>query len=146
MWLENLKELKIKAGMSSKQIAEKTNLPERTVTRIFSGETDNPYVDTLHRIVTALGSSLNDIFADTKAVVASESLVEAKETATEAVAERDHATTENEELKAKVAELEAKRVPVLSDLTGGGKKEKPVTSKQIMDEWFNGKAEGGEGK
>lgn len=51
-----------------------------------------------------------------------------------------------EALEAKVAELEAKRVPVLSDLTGGGKKEKPVTAKQIMDEWFNGKAEGGEGK
>ena len=49
-------------------------------------------------------------------------------------------------LEAKVAELEAKRVPVISDLTGGGKKEKPVTAKQIMDEWFNGKAEGGEGK
>lgn len=48
-------------------------------------------------------------------------------------------------LEAKVAELEAKRVPVLSELTGG-KKEKPVTAKQIMDEWFNGKAEGGEGK
>lgn len=51
-----------------------------------------------------------------------------------------------EALEAKVAELEAKRVPVISDLTGGGKKEKPVTAKQIMDEWFNGKREGGEGK
>ena len=51
-----------------------------------------------------------------------------------------------EALEAKVAELEAKRVPVLSDLTGGGKKEKPVSAKQIMDEWLNGKAEGGEGK
>jgi hypothetical protein len=50
-----------------------------------------------------------------------------------------------EALEAKVAELEAKRVPVISDLTGG-KKEKPVSAKQIMDEWFNGKAEGGEGK
>lgn len=50
-----------------------------------------------------------------------------------------------EALETKVAELEAKRVPVLSDLTGG-KKEKPVSVQQIMDEWFNGKAEGGEGK
>jgi chromosome segregation ATPase len=49
-------------------------------------------------------------------------------------------------LEDKVAELEAKRVPVISDLTGGGKKEKPVSAKQIMDEWLNGKAEGGEGK
>lgn len=114
MWLENLKELKIKAGMSSKQVAEKTGLPERTVARIFSGETDNPYVDTLRRIVTSLGSSLNDIFADTKAVVASESLAEAKEAATEAVAERDQAATENEELKAKIAELE-KTIAVLED-------------------------------
>ena len=106
MWLENLKELKLKSGMSPKQIAEKTNLPERTVTRIFSGDTDNPYVDTLHRIVNALGGSLDDILADTKVVVATESLVEAKETATEAVAERDIAAAENEALKEKVAELE----------------------------------------
>ena len=34
MWLDNLKDLKAKTGMSSKQIAEKTNLPERTVIRI----------------------------------------------------------------------------------------------------------------
>lgn len=50
-----------------------------------------------------------------------------------------------EALEAKVAELEAKRVPVISDLTGG-KKEKPVSAKQILDEYLNGKAEGGEGK
>lgn len=48
MWLDNLKELKKRTGMSTKQIADKTNLPERTVTRIFGGDTDNPYVDTLH--------------------------------------------------------------------------------------------------
>lgn len=69
MWLDNLKELKTAKGMTVKQIAERTNLPERTVSRIFSGETDNPYVDTLHRIVTVLDSSLDGIFADTKVVV-----------------------------------------------------------------------------
>lgn len=69
MWLDNLKELKTAKGMTLKQIAEKTNLPERTVTRIFSGDTDNPYVDTLHRIVTVLGGSLDSILADTKVVV-----------------------------------------------------------------------------
>ena len=64
MWLENLKDLKKRTGMSSKQIAERTNLPERTVNRIFSGDTDSPYVDTLHRIVTVLGGSLDDILAE----------------------------------------------------------------------------------
>ena len=107
MWLDNLKELKKQAGMSVKQIAEKTNLPERTVTRIFSGDTDNPYVDTLHRIVTTLGGSLDDILADTKAVVATESLVEVQESANVIEAERDMIAVENEMLKAKVAALTA---------------------------------------
>lgn len=69
MWLENLKELRQSTGMSYKHIAEMTNLPERTVARIFSGDTDNPYVDTLHRIVSVLGGSLDSILADSKAVV-----------------------------------------------------------------------------
>lgn len=107
MWLDNLKELKKKTGMSAKQIADKTNLPERTVNRIFSGDTDNPYVDTLHRIVTVLGGSLDDILADTKVVVATESLVEVKENANVIEAERDLITAENAILKDKVAALSA---------------------------------------
>ena len=107
MWLDNLKELKKKAGMSAKQIAEKTRLPERTVSRIFSGDTDNPYVDTLHRIVTVLGGSLDDILADTKAVVATESLVEVQESANVIEAQRDLIAVENDMLKDKVAALTA---------------------------------------
>ena len=76
MWLDNLKELKTESKMTVKQIAEQTNLPERTVSRIFSGETDNPYVDTLRRIVTVLGGSLDGIFADTRAVVGRTNLTE----------------------------------------------------------------------
>lgn len=107
MWLDNLKELKKLTGMSSKQIAEKTKLPERTINRILAGETDHPYVDTLHIIVTALGYSLNDIFADTNAVVATESIVEVKETVGVVEAERDLITAENAILKDKVAALTA---------------------------------------
>lgn len=106
MWLENLKDLKKRTGMSSKQIAERTSLPERTVNRIFSGDTDSPYVDTLHRIVTVLGGSLDDILADTKVVVATETLAEVQETANAAEAERDLATAENKALKDRIAELE----------------------------------------
>lgn len=119
MWLDNLKELKRAKGLTPKQIAEKTNLPERTVIRIFSGDTDNPYVDTLHRIVSVLGGSLDDILADTKVVVANESLVEVKEslaeaqeaievvkeTATIMESERDITKIENERLKVENANL-----------------------------------------
>ena len=105
MWLENLKELKKSKGMTTKQIADATKIPESTIKRIFSGETDDPYVSTIHRIVTVLGGSLDHILADTNAVLASESLVEAKETAGVIEAERDLVAAENEMLKAKNAAL-----------------------------------------
>lgn len=107
MWLDNLKELKKTKGMSVKQIADKTKLPERTVTRIFSGDTDNPYVDTLHRIVTVLGGSLDDILADTKMVVGEQNLVTLQENVDVVTAERDLIVAENAILKDKVATLTA---------------------------------------
>lgn len=107
MWLDNLKELKKQTGMSAKQIAEKTNLPERTVSRIFSGDTYNPYVDTLHRIVTVLGGSLDDILADTKVVLGEENLVVLQENVEVVTAERDLITAENAILKDKVVALTA---------------------------------------
>lgn len=105
MWLENLKELKKKTGMSSKQIAEKTNLPERTVSRILAGETDHPYADTLDLIVKALGYDLGDIFADTKVIIATDDLVGIKESVDIVEAEHDRILVENEMLKTKNAAL-----------------------------------------
>ena len=98
MWLDNLKSLKKEKGMSTRQIVEKTGLPEKTISRIFSGETENPRIDTLHRITTALGVYLDDIFADANVVVARQSFAEVKENAGFLVAE-------NTELKEAVALL-----------------------------------------
>lgn len=105
MWLENLKELKKKTEMSSKQIADKSRLPERTVARIFSGETDHPRIDTLGLIADAMGVTLRDIFADTNVIVATETLTEVKEVAEIVEAERDEVATKNEMLEAKVNAL-----------------------------------------
>ena len=105
MWLDNLKELKKKSGMSSKQIADKTNLPERTVSRIFAGESPHPYADTLDIIVKALGYDLGHIFADTAVVVATDDLVGIKDSVVVVEAERDLILVENEMLKAKNAAL-----------------------------------------
>ena len=74
MWLEKLKELKKAKGMTTKQLADVTKIPESTLKHIFSGDTDNPYVDTLRRIAIALDSSLDEIFAETKVVVATEAV------------------------------------------------------------------------
>ena len=66
MWLENLKEIKKEKHLSAKQIAQKANMSERTVTRIFSGDTAELYVDTLQRIAAALERQQNkaDKFAE----------------------------------------------------------------------------------
>ena len=108
MWLENLKDLKKRTGMSTKQIAEKTKLPERTVARILSGETDNPYIDTLHRIVTVLGGSLDDILADTKVVVGDATLVTLQAELEALKISRDALITENAAQKEKIEALRNK--------------------------------------
>ena len=105
MWLENLKELKKVKGMTTKQIADATKIPEGTIKRIFSGDTEDPYVTTIHRIVTVLGGSLDHVLADTNAVLAPESIVEVKETIVNTEAERDSIASENERLKIDNAKL-----------------------------------------
>ena len=101
MWLDNLKELKKSKGMTSAQIAEATKIPESTIKRIFSGDTTDPYVTTIHRIVIALGGSLDHILADTNAVLAPESLAVVRENAGVVEAQRDLVFVENEMLKTK---------------------------------------------
>lgn len=105
MWLDNLKELKKNKGMTCKQIADATKIPESTIKRIFSGDTDNPYVDTVRRIAISLDSTLDEIFAETKVVVATETLAEVKENTEVVEAERDLILVENDMLKAKNAAL-----------------------------------------
>lgn len=107
MWLDNLKELKKKSGMSSKQIADMTNLPERTVVRIFSGDTDNPYVDTLRRIVAVLDGSLDDLFAESKIVVGTKDLAALQTEVDRLTAENGILAAENVVLKDKNVVLTA---------------------------------------
>ncbi len=106
MWLDNLKDLKKQAGMSAKQIAEKTNLPERTVSRIFSGDTANPLMDTLRRIVDVLGGSLDDIFVESRVRVANTDLIALQAEYDKLAAEASDLRAENVTLKDKLVALE----------------------------------------
>jgi transcriptional regulator with XRE-family HTH domain len=109
MWLDNLKNLKKAAGMSAKQIAEKTNLPERTVSRIFSGDTENPSMDTLRRIVDVLGGSLDDLFVESKVRVANTDLIALQAEYDQLQAEASDLRAENVRLKDENASLTAER-------------------------------------
>lgn len=107
MWLDRLQELKKETKMTTREVAEKSNLPERTVKRVFAGETDSPYADTLHRIVSAMGGSLDDILADTKVVVGNHTLASLQESVDKLTAERDMLAVELSLLKDKYTTLSA---------------------------------------
>ena len=63
-FLERLRVLKDKSGLTTKQIAEKCDIPESTVARIFSGKTPNPTIITVMAMVKAMGGQAADIFDD----------------------------------------------------------------------------------
>lgn len=107
MWLDRLKELKAQTGLSNKAIAELTFSSEKTIHRIFTGENDNPYIDTLDRIAKALGSTLDYIFSDTKVVIGEQNLATLQENLAVVEAERDMVLAENAVLKEKVSALTA---------------------------------------
>lgn len=115
MWLDNLREYRIKAGNpSDKAIAEKSGVSARNVARIFAGEIKTPYAETLDHIVKAMGYTLTDLFSETKVVIGDEKFCELKEqvetTAEElesVSAEHDMLAAENNILKTKVAALSA---------------------------------------
>lgn len=106
MWLDILKALKKEQNLSVKQLSEMTNLPERSIARIFSGDTSNPYMTTLIPIVNALGVSLDYVFSDSKVVVANETVVELQENVETVNSEKDILLAENKILQDKVNNLE----------------------------------------
>lgn len=79
MWLDNLKELKKRTGMTAKAIAKKANLPDATVENVLAGTVKNPRIDTIRQIVTALGGSLDEIFAESGAVIGDQKLSKLQE-------------------------------------------------------------------
>lgn len=74
MWLENLRDLKDRTGMSSKQIADIKDVSEKSVKRVFTGEAKNPGVELIRKIIEALGGSWYEIFAESGAVIGGKDL------------------------------------------------------------------------
>ena len=60
---EYLKYLKVNGDFSWHDISEASGLPEATIRKIFSGETADPRFETVVRLVSAMGGSLDKINA-----------------------------------------------------------------------------------
>lgn len=76
--IEKLRQLKKKSQMTNQQIAEKSNIPESTVARIFSGRTPNPTITTVVSMARAMGGSASDILDEEDGITAESEYVGAE--------------------------------------------------------------------
>lgn len=56
---ENIKKLRLKMGMSQDILSKKADLAFHTISKIESGSTPDPRIDTVKKIADALGISLD---------------------------------------------------------------------------------------
>lgn len=115
MWLDILKEKRKEYGYTIKYISQEARLPERTVSRIYSGETPSPYVDTLDRIAGVFGMALSELFGEGKAVVGGESYATLHEENEALTAEVERLTSELALVTAENAILKDKVVILTSE-------------------------------
>lgn len=62
MWLDKLNQFKKESGKTIKQVSEESGIPVGTLNKLFSGQTQNPKLDTVREVVHALGHTLDDLF------------------------------------------------------------------------------------
>ncbi len=60
-WLTRLKEMKQTSGLTTKQIAEGSGIPEPTLEKLFAGATKEPKLPTMQQLVHFLGYTLDDL-------------------------------------------------------------------------------------
>lgn len=60
-WLERLRELKQRSGISTKELAEAAEVPFGTLNNILAGNVKSPQLETMRRIVYTLGYTLDDL-------------------------------------------------------------------------------------
>ncbi len=58
---ENLKKLRLKAGLSQDVLSKRADLAFHTISKIEAGATPNPTIDTVKKLADALGVSLDEI-------------------------------------------------------------------------------------
>ena len=61
MKTEDLKKMKDECGFTTREISKLSGVPESTISRIFSGQTDNPSFDAVCAVVQAMGGSLDTL-------------------------------------------------------------------------------------
>ncbi len=62
MWYNRLREMKKRSGLTTKEISERSGIPEPTLEKLFAGSTKDPKLETMKQLVHFLGYSLDDLY------------------------------------------------------------------------------------
>lgn len=107
---DSLTALKIKVGISCSEWSKLSTVPEATIRKILSGETPDPRFDTIFKLVSSVGGSVDDVVgAKKEAEIENKAVLTLKETfeaRIEALNDRIEALRErNEDTKKYAASL-----------------------------------------
>lgn len=108
-WLINLIDLRNRTNMPVREIAEKENLAEKSVSNVFLGKSKSPSVNLIRRIIHALGGSWREIFGESDAVIGGQDLITLQAEYDQLKAEASDLRAENVRLKDENASLTAER-------------------------------------
>ena len=64
MWLESLRKMKQKSGLTTAEIAVGSGIPEPTLEKLFAGATKEPKLPTMKKLVYFLGYKLEDLYTE----------------------------------------------------------------------------------
>ena len=105
MWRDRILEAKKEKGIKTKCMADYMQMPERTITRILSGKTQTPYVDTVIALGASVGLTPREIFSETGLVVGDQDLAVLQAEAERLLNEIADLNAEIERLKSQVTAL-----------------------------------------
>lgn len=106
-WLINLNDYRVRIDMHLRDVAEKSMVSEKQVHRIFSGESKNPGVEPVRKIIRAMGATINEIFEESGAVIGGQDLASLQAKVDELTSQMAIIKAENNVLMSKADALSA---------------------------------------
>lgn len=104
-WRIALNDLRVSKKMSYGQIGNALNIPENTVSRLFTGEAKKPDFFFVAQVIRVMGGSVSEILGEGGAYIVSQDVVTLQTQYDELKAENTRLIEENKLLQAKNTEL-----------------------------------------
>lgn len=115
MWRDNIIDAKKKNNITTKMMAERVHLPEQTITRILSGKTEFPRIDTVIVLGESVGLSAMELFAETISVIGDKNTLAVQEELDIANAKVTAMQTEIASLSEENTDLKVKNVALTAE-------------------------------